>query len=198
MFSWVANFLASLFAKNSSCKSYIEVYPFRVLSKEAVEKLMSKMPLFWYNTSGKKKVLVVVIFTEDQDYSNYGKRLVKFIVENYPEYKIGLFFSDIPDPGNKDKNFRSKVVAFYCKAEKSIEDFFNLEKLSNSCPDEKYEVLEKEIEEKESLLYSLANYRISFPVIILEDGRMYCLEIYRSFPIEDVLCKIFSQEKQSA
>ncbi|MGC9100078.1 MAG: hypothetical protein ACP5HC_02270 [Caldisericum sp.] len=191
MLAW----LVGLLAKNSDYKTNIEVVPFKVLSKEIVEQLMNKIPFFWHNLSGKKRILVITMFTEYQD-SNYNKNLVRTIIEKYPEYRIGLFFSDIPDPEERDKNFRSKAVVFYCKDQKSIKDFFDLENLSDYCPDEKYELLEKEIEKKGTLFYKLANinfYTLAFPVIILEDGRVYDLGFYKNFPIEDILSKILSQ-----
>jgi hypothetical protein len=189
------NWLVGLLAKNSDYRTNVEVAPFKVLSKETVEQLMDKMPFFWHNPSGKKRILVITIFTKYQDY-NYNRNLVKAIIEKYPEYRVGLFFSDIPDLEERDENFRSKAVVFYCKDQKSIRDFFDLENLSDHCPDEKYELLEKEIDEKELLFYKLANiafYRVVFPVIILEDGRVYDLGFYKDFPIEDILSKILSQ-----
>jgi hypothetical protein len=191
MLAW----LVGLLAKNSDYKTNVEVDPFKVLSKEIVEQLMNKIPFFWYNPSGKKRILVITVFTKRQDL-NYNINIVKTIVEKYPEYRVGLFFSDLPDLEERDKNFRSKAVVFYCKDQKSIKDFFDLENLSDLCPDEKYELLEKEIDEKEVLFYKLANigfYEVALPVIILEDGRVYGLGTYRSFPIEDILSKILSQ-----
>jgi len=181
-----------LFFKNTAfassqgmCNPYSScVLSLMTVSRDIVRELFEKVPFCW-SGSGAKSLLFIASVSESKYYFN--RAVLKVLLESFSsKWRVGLFFSDLPDPYDTGRK-ESLAVKFLCNRGK-VEEFLNLEKYrSIYCPPEKYGRIYKDVEEREEYLYSRI-FRAgipSFPVIILETGRVYAITVIFNKPVPD-------------
>lgn len=188
MFARVLGFLfkSTAFASSQGvCNPYSNcIHPAVTVNKDIVKELFEKIPFSW-SGNGRRSLLFIASVSESKYYFN--RAVLKVLLESFSsEWRVGLFFSDLPDPYDVNRK-ESLAVKFLCNGGK-VEEFLNLEKYRNIyCPPEKYSRIYKDVEEREEHLYSRV-FRTgipSFPVIILETGKIYAIPVIFNRPFPD-------------